>query len=83
MTPNKPPKETSSKISLHIERYQLIKVKHRTEKFLIKIETESHFRVKAFFERYNNKLWPRLTPKKEWKGVVGSGEYKVLVQMIE
>ena len=83
MTHKKNPKENASKTRLYVVMDRLIKVKHRTGKFLIKIETEFHFRVKAFFERYNKKLWPRLTPKKEWKGVVGSGEYKVLVQMIE
>ena len=61
----------------------LVKAKHRTGKVRSKKETEFHYIVKEFKNKYNNKLFPRLTHRKECKGVVGSGKDKVLVQMFE
>ena len=83
MTPNKNPQEILSKSSLHIERDRLIKVKNRTVKCISKKETECQYRVKAVFEKYHNKWLPSLKTKKEWKGVVGSRKYKVLVKIVE
>ena len=64
MTPKKVKKENLSENCLHIEKYRLVKVKHMTGKGRSKNETELHYRVKAFFEKYYNKWWSITAPRK-------------------
>ena len=47
MTPNNTLKKTFSKIRMHIEMDQFIKVRHRTVKVRSNEKTEFHYRAKA------------------------------------
>ena len=83
MVPKKQPRENVSKYGLCIERDHLVKIKHTIGRCKSKEDTVLLYRVNAFFEKYYNKWWTSLTPRKKLNVSVDCGCYKVLVQMVE